>query len=353
MASTVLFARGGGQVISSNQEPPAFYAGECQEFIRNQKQKKGQKAVRPMSKIYLFTDTETANWNRSQFDALAAFCKAHHINGVVLKIYEKTQGEWYSNLGGATTVIKWLQADGMEVMPFGYYYGASNEELASIQLYLARYGTYCMQMEAEWNGAPQPQLTNLVTAIKGHVGKLWVSTWADPATQNWLGVISALNPYVDTWLPQIYDPNLVPLFSKEFPHVLGNIYPTYQILNVPPLSSLIKADIITLWEYQQALAHPDLLDAVVKEVDPPPIDYVRVAANIIWNSTATGSPIGTGIYNLWYADYKQGIFRGPPLTPEFPYINWQGYSNMVAQAFPSGQYEWDLATNIGHFYPYK
>jgi Ion channel len=30
MASTVLFERVGGQVSSSNQEPPAFYAGECQ-----------------------------------------------------------------------------------------------------------------------------------------------------------------------------------------------------------------------------------------------------------------------------------------------------------------------------------
>jgi len=30
MASTVLLARGGGQVSSKNQEPPAFSAGECQ-----------------------------------------------------------------------------------------------------------------------------------------------------------------------------------------------------------------------------------------------------------------------------------------------------------------------------------
>src|SRR2546428_6255536 len=35
MTSTVLFERGGGQVSSSNQEPPAFYAGECQAYIQS------------------------------------------------------------------------------------------------------------------------------------------------------------------------------------------------------------------------------------------------------------------------------------------------------------------------------
>ena len=30
MASTVLFERVGGQVSSSNQEPPSIYGGECQ-----------------------------------------------------------------------------------------------------------------------------------------------------------------------------------------------------------------------------------------------------------------------------------------------------------------------------------
>ena len=32
MTSTVLFVRAGGQASSWNQEPPAFYAGECQMF---------------------------------------------------------------------------------------------------------------------------------------------------------------------------------------------------------------------------------------------------------------------------------------------------------------------------------
>ncbi|HET7638283.1 MAG TPA: hypothetical protein VFK47_06020, partial [Ktedonobacteraceae bacterium] len=71
----------------------------------------------------LFIGVESFSWQLTDFDKYIAFARANGVNQAVVKIYEITQGEWYSGLGGADVVIKHLQAAGLDVLPYGFFYG--------------------------------------------------------------------------------------------------------------------------------------------------------------------------------------------------------------------------------------
>lgn len=68
------------------------------------------------------------------------------------------------------------------------------------------------------------------------------------------------------------------------------------------------------------------------------------AARDCWNSTSNlfnGVPprYDSGIAAAWLAEYKKGIFYGPPLTGEYHTCDWSGNA-IVAQEFAGGRCEW-------------
>jgi len=150
----------------------------------------------------LFFGIETYTWSYQEFDRAIALTKQLGFDQVILKVYEVTQGDWYKSLGGSEKVIEHIEAQGMAVLPFGYFYGVQGEAQAA-RAYLDRWDSLCLDMEGEFDGNVG-RLGPFVIALKGHTGDLYVSTWANIADHRWLENVKALDPLVKGWMPQVY-----------------------------------------------------------------------------------------------------------------------------------------------------
>lgn len=258
--------------------------------------------------IYLFTGVETFNWTLSDFDALVAFCKAHDIGGVELKVYEITQGEWYNHLGGAPQVVKYLLSKGIDVLPYGYFYGISQQELDYVKAWLATYGKFCMNCETEWDNNPSFAQALRVTLL-GHPGQLWVSTWANPVDHQWIQNISIMDSIVNVWQPEEYGDNLIDLRLAQFPQTLGKILPTYSLNPSVTINRMLVDDGISIWEYQDALTNSPLLDAYVAHLSG------KVPNSMLWFQYPIGVPFGDPNYDPALGGSHDLTLLAPPNAP--------------------------------------
>lgn len=209
--------------------------------------------------VGLFIGVESYNWNLSDFESTIRFCERFSIKQVVLKIYEITQGEWYQSLGGPDIPIKMFKDANIDVLPYGFYYGQDiSTEANTVLSYLTKYNKYCMDMESDFDGNAD-KVRNFSNFLQNHVGDLYVSTWANPGTQNWSDNITILDPIVQVWMPQAYSDSLVKDMYGQFPKVQGKIWPTFHIANTPYLDASIYPD-CTLWEYDIAQIYPTELN---------------------------------------------------------------------------------------------
>jgi hypothetical protein len=85
---------------------------------------------------------------------------------------------------------------------------------------------------------------------------------------------------------------------------------------------------------------------------PPPVTNQQQSAKDCWESTAplfggTAPNYATGIAAAWQALYSEGKKPGPPLTPEYGSVNWNGNAIRV-QEFANTRCEWD---GQPHWYP--
>lgn len=207
----------------------------------------------------LFIGVESFSWQLTDFDKYIAFARANGVNQAVVKIYEITQGEWYSGLGGADVVIKHLQAAGLDVLPYGFFYGTDAVTEANMTLkYLQAYGKFCMNLESslDGNSSIAQSFANL---LKNHPGDLYISTWANPETHQWTQNITALDNIVQVWMPEAYDDTLLKEMYSQFPKVIGKIQPTFHVFQTSPILAR-PYPFMTLWEYQDALKYPNLLE---------------------------------------------------------------------------------------------
>ncbi len=218
-----------------------------------------------MANVLLFTGVETFGWQLTDFDRAIQWCKNHRIDGLIVKVYEVTQGEWYMGLGGSSVVVNHIRASGLDCLPYGYYYGVSPSELASISFFLAKHGKYCLNLEAEWDGNPNNMIGTLATALSNHPGDLWVSTWANPAEHGWLDNIRTLDPFVSVWMPEEYNDSLTTKRLSQFPTVQGKVCPTYKV-NSSTITRMVQTDTPSLWEYIDALANPVWVDAAIAHI---------------------------------------------------------------------------------------
>ena len=218
-----------------------------------------------MANVLLFTGVETFGWSLSVFDTAIQFCKNHKIDGLIVKVYEVTQGEWYMGLGGSSVVVNHIRASGLDCLPYGYYYDVSPTERASIPFFLAKHGKYCLNLEAEWDGNPSDKIGTLATTLENIPGELWVSTWANPAEHDWLDNIRTLDPYVSVWMPEEYNDSLTTKRLSQFPTVQGKVCPTYKV-NSSTITRMGQTDTPSLWEYLDALANPAWVDAAIAQM---------------------------------------------------------------------------------------
>jgi hypothetical protein len=212
--------------------------------------------------IYLFTGIETAEWQEKDFQKVIDFAKLHKIDGLIVKVYEVTQGPWYENWqGGFDAVLQFITTAGLDVLPYGYFYGVTPGELLFTHVMLVNYPKFCMNLEETWDNNSTFAAT-LANTVKGLPGKLWISTWANPVDHHWSENIKILDPLVSVWMPEEYSDSLVQKRLAQFPIVQGEIAPTYAVGQTSVnLTSII--DNASLWEWQDALASPQWVDDFV------------------------------------------------------------------------------------------
>ena len=207
-------------------------------------------------RVGLFTGIETFTWGLGDFDTLVARARVWGFDFLVVKIYEITQGDWYKPLGGSHVVVDHIRSQGLDVLPYGYFYGTNPQvESLAVHTYLTLYDTFCMDMEAEFDnnvGKVQP----FVSELKGHAGDLYVSTWANVVDHKWTAVIKALDPLVKKWMPQVYFPYDVQVYKAQWLQALPTLLKVAPTWNATPNTTSPQlwdspCDEFTVWEYQQ------------------------------------------------------------------------------------------------------
>jgi hypothetical protein len=154
--------------------------------------------------LFVFPDV---GWSVKQFAGMASAAKALGFDTISPKIGEGTQA-WYS-LDAVKQQRAAVLAAGCGYAPFWYSVGPKFGIVAAEARMMQQYGdanagVIISDMETEWDGqvAAAEQFASI---FRPWVGTLGVTTWADPIYQNWVGVMAALAPAVNVWIPQRYD----------------------------------------------------------------------------------------------------------------------------------------------------
>src|SRR5712691_11237378 len=220
-----------------------------------------------MSKSYLFLGIYTEHWQPADFDAPIVLCKKFHIDGLLVKVYEKTQGLWYS--GHFDAIYQRIKAAGLECIPYGFHYGGA--ELAAeahVGLdFLQKYGAYCMDAESDFDGHTDWG-HDLALIWANHPGQLWISTWANPVDHHWLGIIDALKGEVQTWMPQVYSDDLANRALVQWPKGLP-MQPTVGIVgdgdpNIGASHVKLFGDTdLSIWEYREVAGRESQVEGIM------------------------------------------------------------------------------------------
>lgn len=258
---------------------------------------------------YLFTGVETYTWGWSDFDRLITFCKAHKIDGVELKVYEITQGEWYQSLGGASKVVMYLINKDVSVLPYGYFYGATSQEIDYSKQALKRWGRFAMNCEDAWQNDTS-RANAFANALDKHTGTLYLSTFADPLTTGWIQNIPILDRIVDVWQPEEYGDNLIDLRLQEFPPVRGRVIPTYSLNPPVTVNRMLIDREVSIWEYADALTYPSLLDAMIAHEQT-----VIGVSPMLWFQYPIGVPFGNPNFDVGLGGSHDMTILAPPNMP--------------------------------------
>ena len=210
----------------------------------------------------LFVGVESQNWQLHDFVAAAQAGKALGVSSLLIKIADGAN-EWYGGIGGWQSVLSAVAQAGMTSIPYTYNYGntygAIQAEVNILVSAMHVCGIVIADMEAEFNG----QVTwaeYMSTALKPISGLFGVTTWADPQQQAWGGVLQALSPCVNFWMPQVYSNNLAGMYHAQYdPYGL----PYFPVVNLGTdfgdnapiqIAKDSNSPIVGFWEYQRAIA---------------------------------------------------------------------------------------------------
>lgn len=222
----------------------------------------------------LFLGVDTINWNIAQFQQAARFAKAHGFDCVFVKTGEGTW-TWYGGLAGWQNIRKAIQAEGVGAV--AYFYSKGNTlggldgEIDLLIAYMRADGVVMMDAEVEWNNdiASAQHLCSRMLPVKG---TFLVSTWGNPDDQAWAGVIQALNPCVNSYLPQQYTNYLASCWQQYGAAGAACIMPTVMMTgdfgaNDPVAITRAARQqghaAMSVWYYDTATANTGLLDQIV------------------------------------------------------------------------------------------
>jgi hypothetical protein len=299
----------------------------------------------------LFIGVESQNWTLADFQTACSRAKSLGISALIVKIADGTN-EWYGGIGGWQGILAVIRTAGLLPIPYIYSYGDKfsglSGEIAILEWAMASAGIVVADMEAEWNG--QTAWAQTLAKQLSSVPRLFaVTTWADPQLQDWQGVIQALKPRVNVWMPQVYSDYLASVYQAQFAGL--NTVPVLSIdADFGPNAVIqhannAKSCAIALWEYQAAIgACAQIVREIVAMNTTAPSANQQRAADDCWDSVlktmiSGPAPKGTGIYQAWLAALVTGQQYGPPLTHEYSSVDWSG-NTITVQEFAHARCEW-------------
>lgn len=217
----------------------------------------------------LFLGVETAQWSLADFQLAARSAKALGVSSLLVKVADGTN-VWYGDIGGWRQVLDTVSDVGLPAIAYTYCYGDTYRglqgEISILLTIMQQRGIAIADMEAEYNGqvAWAQQVTDALKNIPGTFG---VTTWANPQEQNWSGVLQALAPCVNFWMPQTYTDYLAAHYQDQY-RGYSNVYPVLYLGNdlgpndIVQTANNAKSPTLGLWEYQSISAWAEVINAL-------------------------------------------------------------------------------------------
>ena len=157
----------------------------------------------------VWVGNEALNWTIADFTNAAKSIKALGFDSMTVKRADGTS-KWYASITQIQSEKSAVEAEGLHYIPFIYCYGPKfgnsqiEGECAILKELAGVANVVQADMETEWNGnVAAAQL--FASIMKPMTQPLSVTIVADPTVQNWNGVLAALAPVVNSWVPQYYD----------------------------------------------------------------------------------------------------------------------------------------------------
>ena len=233
-----------------------------------------QELIAKTGQHLLFFGIDTYSWSTDQFKQAAQFAKAHGIDALLIKVADGVN-TWYGGINGWHNIRQTILAAGVGAIPYSYSYGnkfgSLDTEIDIMTAYMQDSGIMCANMEAEWNGQVA-WAQHLCSRMQNVPGTFLVSTWANLSSQNWEGVIRALAPCAEAFMPQQYNNYLATFWGEFSANGASFLQPTVHLTQEfganDPVAIARNAynqrhTAISVWYYETAIADPGLLDAVL------------------------------------------------------------------------------------------
>jgi hypothetical protein len=219
----------------------------------------------------LFLGVYTQGWSIAQFQQAAQDAKLLGCTSLLIKVADGLN-YWYTGIGGWQAVLSTVSAT-LPAIPYMYCYGNAagssvSGEAAILAKIMQTVGIVTADMETEFNGQVI-WAQQLCAALKPISGIFGVTSWADPIQQSWTGVLQALTPCVNFWMPQAYDDFLASLYLGQYSAYGLPVYPVLKLGSEVGPNNLLqnaqnaKSPIIALWEYQAIAAYAAIIKNIV------------------------------------------------------------------------------------------
>jgi hypothetical protein len=172
-------------------------------------------AGRVVGRTVLFIGNECRGWSPADFANAARVARSLGIDTLSPKRLDGTV-RWYNTPQQLQDEYRAVTAQGCGYLPFAYCYGprfgldfvnAECAVLAEMQAALGALqsdgiGFVCADLEAEWNG--RVDAAQRFNAAMQNKHLLYLTSWANPGSQAWTGVLNILRGCINAYVPQAY-----------------------------------------------------------------------------------------------------------------------------------------------------
>jgi LysM domain len=172
-------------------------------------------AGRIVGRTVLIIGNECANWTPADFAYAARVVRGLGVDTIAAKRVDGTVRR-YGTRQSLLAEIDAVHAAGCGYLPWSYHYGprfgldfVAQEcaVLTEMQETTAErqpdgIGFACADLEVEWNGRTDAAARFNAAMQNKHM--LYLTSWANPGSQAWLGVLNVLRGCINAYVPQAY-----------------------------------------------------------------------------------------------------------------------------------------------------